>query len=386
LSSRESEKSEVPFVVDGRDFEILKYLSLHPTCSMNEIAEALGYRPETVSAHLRAMKERGLYSGTMGLLSYQKLNMAYVPVLVRAPLTKVQQVYDVTRAHPYIGYSVRTLGATEGAYILFTPPQQATPLLIQFLDELAARGTITDYRFFVCDDRRRAFITPDLRIFKPETGAWEFDWKRWLEADGAIEKGKDAAEPQTPARTQLQPQPRPSLLEPELHRLNRADIRLLQIITDDAKMPTEEIAKATGLELQVVRRRIQRLEEDGFIVSYRAMITFSKFHLSSTMLFDCNATAQTTETCKRKLLTLPFPGTVVPVQNGFLCQVTLPAEGLPPVHKYLTKHCTNVEVSWFDLPTSDVAILNSNAYAETGWRTDPAYMIQEPLRAVSKQP
>lgn len=264
------------------------------------------------------------------------------------------------------------MGATDGAFVIFTPPCEALPLLVEFLDQLAARGIIFDYHIFVNDETRREFLKADLRIFNTSSGSWEFEWNKWLERD----------EPLTVTNGG---QVQVLMVEPELHKLNKNDIKLLRIITDDAKLPTEEMAKATNMEPHVLRRRIQTLEDNGFIVGYRAMLKYSKFHLTSSMLFNCNARPNEVEMCRRKLLSLPFPGTFIPVQNGFLCQATLPPEGLPPVHRFLAQHCNNVEVSWFDLPTSDVASLNSDAYDDGDWRKDPTFFIDEPLQQIGKK-
>ena len=360
-------------LIDDRDFEIVKYLVGHPTSSMADIASNLHYRPETVSSHLRSLKERGLYGGTAASFCYKKLDMVYVPVTVRAPLSNLPAIYTVCRAHPYIQYSVRILGATDGAFLIFTVPTRSVPLLVQFLDELAARGIITEHRIYVTDDTKRDFLKADLQIYNPKQGIWEFDWNRWEMNAGTKETSTDGGQPQR------------LMVQPELDRLNKSDIQLLHILSDEAKVPVEEIAKATNLLPHTVRRRIQDLEDNGFIITYRALLAFSKFHLSSTMLFNGNARPNEVEICKKKLLTLPFPGTFIPVQNGFLCQASLPPEGLPPVHRFLAQHCNSVEVSWFDLPTSDVALLNAEAYAEGGWRIDPTFLIDEPLRAIEKK-
>jgi DNA-binding Lrp family transcriptional regulator len=358
-----------------RDFDIMKYLVSHPTCTMEEVAQSLQCRPETVTSHIRSMKERELYYGTMGLLSYQKLDMAYIPVLVRAPVGSIDKLYRIVRAHPYIQYSVRTLGSSDGAFLIFTQPQNAIPQLIEFLDELAARGVITDYRFFIDADTKRSFLLGDLRYFNPQTGNWDFNWDRWG-AEGetnTLEPALNGGRIET------------LTIEPELHTLDKSDIELLAIISDDAKTPTEDMAKAVNVPPHTVRRRIQKLEEDGFIIGYRAMVAFSQFHLSSTMLFDCNARPSEIDVCRKKLLTLPFPGTFIPVQNGFLCQLSLPAPGLAPVQGYLAHHSNNVAVSWYDLPTSDVAKFNSKAFANGAWNIEADYLIQQPLRQMNKE-
>jgi len=356
--------------LDNRDFDILKTLVAHPTASMAEIASNLHYRAETVSDHLRSLKERELYNGTAASLCWKKMDMAYVPVTVRAPLDKLPDIYAACRAHPYIEYSVRILGATDGAFLIFTPPSRAIPLLIQFLDELASRGVIIDHRIYVTDGIERSFLNPDFKIYDPSRGAWDFDWERW-EAKG------DSRGVMTDGGQKL-------LIQPELGRLEKSDIQLLRILSDDAKISTEEMADATGLPPHTVRRKIQSLEDNGFVIAYRALVAFSKFHLSSTMLFNCNARTSEVQACRNRLMQLPFPGTFIPVQNGFLCQASLPAEGLPPVDRFLSQHCNSTEVSWFDLPTSDIALLNADAYNEGKWQVDPTSLIDEPLKTISR--
>ena len=360
-------------MISERDLAILGYLAAHPLASMAEVAKELGYRAETVARHIRSMKEREIYSGSMGLLCYRKLDIAYVPVLVTAPLENLEAVYAACRAHPYIAYSVRTLGGTNGAFLIFTQPCKAVHSLVEFLDELASKGIITDHRVYVCDDTRRDFLKIDMGIFDAETGTWRFDWNKW-------QSGAETAEPRTGST-----QPQSLLSEPQLYKLDRSDMELLRLISDDVGLPTEEMARTANLPLQSVRRRIQKLEEDGFIIGYRSMINFSHFQLSGSMLFNCSAKTSEVGVCRRKLLTLPFPGTFIPVQNGFLLQASISHEGLPVVHRFLLEHCSNVAVSWFDLPTSDVALLNTRGYSEEGWQTDRAFLIDDPLEAIKKR-
>jgi DNA-binding Lrp family transcriptional regulator len=235
------QRLDQPQLFGERDFEILKFLTIHPTSSYSDAARSLHYRPETVARHIQSLKERNLYAGTMGLLCYQTLGLAYVPVLVRAPLGNLDAVFNACRAHPYIHYSSRTLGSTDGAFLTFTPPIESTGLLVEFFDELAARGLVTDHRVYVCNDVKRYFVNADLQIYKRTAGVWDFNWKRWLEED----VGPASKESQL-LRVQI---------EPNLDRLDGGDIRLLSTITNDASIPTEEMSKATGLLPHQVRRR-----------------------------------------------------------------------------------------------------------------------------------
>jgi len=353
-----------------RDFDILNFLADHPTSSMEDAARSLNCRPETVSTHIRSLKERGIYTGTMGLLSYQKLGLAYIPVLVRTPIERIETLYGIVRSHPYIHYSVRTIGSNDGAFLVFIQPQNAVHLLLEFLDELAGRGIITDYRFFTNAESKRSFLGTHLELFNLETGNWDFDWNGWQSDENSGDPATNGGQLQTQTQT----------LEIGLHSLDKSDVELLRMISDDAKLPTEELARQANLLAHTVRRRIQRLEEEGFIIGYRAMVAYSKFHLSSSILFDCNARPNWVELCRKKLLTLPFSGTFIPVQNGFLFQIALPPQGLSPVQEFLARTCNNVEISWVDLPSSDVALFNSTAMADGAWRVTPDFLIKEPLR------
>jgi Lrp/AsnC family leucine-responsive transcriptional regulator len=50
------------------------------------------------------------------------------------------------------------------------------------------------------------------------------------------------------------------------------DRRLMQMLVDDARIPTEELAAALDLTPEEVERRITRLEEVGIIKAYRAVV------------------------------------------------------------------------------------------------------------------
>ncbi len=360
-------------LLEERDFAVLKELACHPTAPISDIAKQLHYRPETVSAHIKELQGKGIYQGTMALLSYKRLDLLYVPVLIKAPLINLPKVYATIRKHPYCAYSVRTIGASEGAFAVFTIPSDSLPQLAEFLDRLAAEGIITDHRIYVADDSARDFLTPDLTKYDPNQGRWTYGLDKWQTTDEG-----HAADGASPILRRVTP-----VVQPGATHLETVDVKLLSALSDDAKIPTEELATKGGLLPHQVRRRIQEFENEGFIIGYRAMIRYSKLHLSSSMLFNCNAQVDAVEACRRKLLELPFPGSFIPVQNGFLCQATLPAEALPPVHQVLAQRCKNVEISWFDLPTSHVAVLNADCFTGNNWRADRSYVVDEPLKILN---
>jgi len=54
------------------------------------------------------------------------------------------------------------------------------------------------------------------------------------------------------------------------------DQDILDILRDNAKCPLEEIAKMTGAGVEEVRQAVERLEKDGIIVKYRAVINWER--------------------------------------------------------------------------------------------------------------
>ena len=57
-----------------------------------------------------------------------------------------------------------------------------------------------------------------------------------------------------------------------MHALDSIDIRILQLLQHDARLTNKEIADKLGKTLTPVYERIRRLEEEGFIARYVALL------------------------------------------------------------------------------------------------------------------
>ena len=119
-------------------------------------------------------------------------------------------------------------------------------------------------------------------------------------------------------------------------------------------------------------------------MEYRAAIAYRHLALSNNVLFHCNARPSAVQTCKTKILELPFPGTFIPIQEGFLLQTTLPPEGPRSMFRFLSELCEHVDLSWCGLVSEYDAPLNSAAYVTGSWRVDRLYLLEEPLRAAKE--
>ncbi len=57
---------------------------------------------------------------------------------------------------------------------------------------------------------------------------------------------------------------------------NTLEMHILEILSDDARVSTEQIAVMTGYDVEEVRRAVKRLEDDRVLVKYPAMINWER--------------------------------------------------------------------------------------------------------------
>ncbi len=62
-----------------------------------------------------------------------------------------------------------------------------------------------------------------------------------------------------------------------MKELDKIDLKILEILENNARMPVKEIANQVFLSSPAVTNRIERLEKAGVITGYHADINFQKF-------------------------------------------------------------------------------------------------------------
>lgn len=68
--------------------------------------------------------------------------------------------------------------------------------------------------------------------------------------------------------------------------IDATDRAILRLLQDDAKMTTKELAAQLNLTTTPVFERVKRLEKDGYITAYRAILDRTKMDLS--LVVFCN--------------------------------------------------------------------------------------------------
>jgi Lrp/AsnC family leucine-responsive transcriptional regulator len=68
-----------------------------------------------------------------------------------------------------------------------------------------------------------------------------------------------------------------------MHDLDSVDLRILQLLQHDARLTNKEVADKLGKSVTPVYERIKRLEEEGFITRYVALVDGEKIgkHLTA---------------------------------------------------------------------------------------------------------
>lgn len=58
--------------------------------------------------------------------------------------------------------------------------------------------------------------------------------------------------------------------------LSEKDMKILEILRENCKLPTREISRRTGLPITTIHNRIKKLEKEGIIKSYMAVLDSKK--------------------------------------------------------------------------------------------------------------
>ena len=90
--------------------------------------------------------------------------------------------------------------------------------------------------------------------------------------------------------------------------LDAIDLRILGALQDDGRLSNTELADRIGLSQSPCLRRVRRLEREGFIRSYRAVLDRAAVGLSLTVFAEFrldNASQSAAEELERGLVALP---------------------------------------------------------------------------------
>jgi len=352
--------------LDEVDLRVLAALGERPLGSVSWLSERVGISPSTLSkrlsrlAEMNVLERRGFVSAQV---CYSSVGLELVAAFMQAPPQRWMLIEEACDAHPYTRYRIRCMGAVNGIFAVFAVPSGTLCLLLQFLDALEREGTITNYHLQT-PMNKWIYTEADFRLYEVQTSSWKFDWKRWEEF---MEGGEYPP---------LQKQP-PSVLS----QMNRDDMRILRLLSIDARRERKRIAEEVGIPAYQLSRSLKFYRESQVVDAYRIVFGPLVLGLVAVAIFECKSSVEVTEKVAFAASKLPFQSTFVPTQSGFILYSTIPAADFPKLATVLQGHCSSVNIMWGDYSTSmrywfDNEVSN---FQENTWRADREFMVSDVL-------
>ena len=87
--------------------------------------------------------------------------------------------------------------------------------------------------------------------------------------------------------------------------LSKKDIKILDILKRDCKLSTREISEKTGIPITTIHNRIKKLEKDGVIKYYKAVIDNKKIGRDVLAFIQLSTNYRNQEEVAKKISNMP---------------------------------------------------------------------------------
>ena len=347
-------------MVDEADLRILTALGKEPLGTVQDIGQKTGMTSATISIRLKKLRQIGALFSVSAQIAYTAMGLEPVVAFMETPFRNLARLEVLLDKHPYTRYRVRCVGYFNGLYGLFAVPVGSTTTLLGFLDELK-RGVVTDYRLET-PTSGWAYSELDYGTYDLEKDIWSFDWSSW---EGALDEVPFSDLPKLP----------PSLLK----RLDLKDLRILEQLTIDARRKGKRIAADLGITPYHFTRRMQFLEDNHVLDSYRVIVDKGVSKLVTMFMFLCHCGEAETRRFHAAFQSLPFQSTLIPTRNGFFLQASIPPMDMPILGSVLQQRCEKVECLWSDYRSSMRYFFWPGAYRDGRWDDTHDFMVEKVL-------
>ncbi|MDG6909422.1 MAG: winged helix-turn-helix transcriptional regulator [Nitrososphaerota archaeon] len=353
-------------MLDTTDILVLDELSRSPLATHNLIGEATGLSQSGVAGRISALVSDEFLSDryARAQVSYPAVGLEPVLVFVESKYTGWAAFEKACDLHPYTQLRIRCMGAVNGFFAVFAVPQGSKMLLIEFMEGLVRSGAVSSYKML---DLIAEWGHSETRfkLFDPATKRWRFDWNEW--------------ESQVLSSPSELGQPRPSVL----HELDPVDIKILRILSKDAKLQRLAIAREVGVRDYEMSRRLKFLMEGGAVSYHRLVHETGIMGVEMTVLMRCRARVDVTGKFVNATPLLPYQGSIYPVEDGFVLLLNMPSGEVSKLAELLSKRCESVDLMWGDYASSMKYYFDNEPTNFDGekWRADRGFMVESPLRS-----
>ena len=250
--------------LDARDRKLAFLLSKNCRASYRNLGKALGLSPDSVRYRLAKLEKEGVIRGYVVVPNTFALGKMITSVFVsfrNLPRESSSRMVELLNQKKDIVFAYKTQGAWD---LVFQVEHNGMFELHKIMEDFRA----------VCGEDKI-----DRHFFQAHVGEHKF-----RQAPEVILGGQKAPEiVSTRADASFAKDfldaPPIELIEQEPIKMKEADRRVLNELSEDARISLTELALKTGLSVDQVRYKIRRLVREGIIQAFWAVIDLQKFGL-----------------------------------------------------------------------------------------------------------
>ena len=361
-----------------RKAELRVLIALHddPIGDVNSLSKRAGVAPATFVRNLKKLQADGILGShqergqTEGFVSaqicYSAVGLEEIAVIMSVPRKNLERVEEMCEAQPYVAYTARCLGSTNGVFATFAVPINSSYLLFDLLDILEEKRIIGDYAYRVQANLQVSTET-NFRFYNRRTGTWGFNWEDW----GKTSREEDATPELEPMRRSV------------LHKMGAEDLRILTQLSSNSRKEKKRIAKEIGIPGWQLSRRLAILRANGVIDGYRILWGPSPPNPVMQPLIDCEAPAKIKAQVACAFSKLPFQASFIPTEKGFVLNLALPASDFPKLADALLEQVGEANLMLCDHGSSIRYCFDrhkESSYRNGEWLATRDYMVDKVLR------
>ncbi|MFW9907398.1 MAG: winged helix-turn-helix transcriptional regulator [Candidatus Thorarchaeota archaeon] len=246
----------------------------------------------TIRYRLSTLIERGLLLPSYLQTDERRVGLGEGVLLLQEGSGMSQILEKLIQSIPIFYWYVPTHGKYDG-YLVHTVFDIKKPeMILKITKAMKEKGIIKDFAFFDIVDNASKKI--DFTKFRPN-GSWVCDWNEWM---STIESNL----------TETKVAPFNLKEDHSVIEYDWSDIMILRVLKNDADSTMNSLASITGLPIQHVRERVQKLREKGVIKGYARAYGF----VGDLLWFSCfMRIRQHADGILKCIQDLPFPGVVL---------------------------------------------------------------------------
>jgi hypothetical protein len=344
----------------------------NPLATVTELVDRVEGSKPTVIKRLAYLRENN-YFYVHALLNLHNLGFETIEVFLDAAnLRNVEQLEKLAKNHPYTSYRGRCFGSHTGLFLQFRSPIGTRKLIEEVITILKDDGVVTDYQFLTTSDEPTITSSMKLDGWNPKSMTWQFDWKKWFEAD---------YEPVKPEK----PKDNPGNV---LEWITKNDMYILQQLMISAKRSNTAMIRAikkkgVSFTPQTFGRRL-RMVDESCVSKYRVSFDPNAFDIISNVLISGEGKKKYLQELFSKMSNnpIPFESTMRVSESDLFWIVRMPPTHLSSLLSNLHRNLSNMGVTLVDYSNAFNYSIWPEILDEENkvWKQDREFMIDQALK------